>query len=208
MATTPTPKPTILKTPIPPVGGHATAAAGTAGAGAAGKKSKGMQLWIYIGAGVLLLIGLAGGGWFWKKHAHRGSKPATNAPTVSAPKAVKPVAPATTISMPMDPFLVNLADAGGHSYARISLTLRLVAPATAKTAEAKPEGADAGAGDDELKDMARDTIITVLSQQLSDDLMAPGGKDHLKELLRQAMIARDPRLKVVDIYFTEFLVQA
>lgn len=194
MATTP--KPSILKAPLPSAGSKTAAAADATTASAPGGKSGGRMRWILIGIGVVLLIALAVGGWLWRRHASSHAKGAANHPVAAKP--VKLTEPAVTVSMPMDPFVVNLADAGGHSYARIGLTLRLVAPPQSKGAES--------AGDD-LKDMARDTIITVLSQQQSADLMAPGGKDHLKQILRQAMIDRDPRLQVVDIYFTEFLVQ-
>ncbi len=198
-------KPTIMNTPIPAAGAAAAAAGGAAGKGTPGKKSGGGKLWILIGIGVLVLIGLAIGGWLWRKHAHAHAHGKT-VTVAAAPKVVKTAGPAETVSMQMDPFVVNLADPGGHSYARIAMTLRLTAPPSApKAADDKPEGSADG---DELKAIARDTILTVLSQQQSVDLLAAGGKDHLKDLLRQAMIARDPRLKVVDIYFTEFLVQA
>ncbi len=161
--------------------------------------------WILIGAGaVILLASLAVGGWLWKRH-HGHSK--TPAPAKAAVvKVSKPAAPPTTVEMPMEPFVVNLADAGGHSYARIGLTLVLLVPADTKKSDDKSEAA-ADSGPD-LKAEARDTVITVLGEQQSADLLVAGGKDHLKQLLRQAMAARDPRLQVTDIYFTEFLVQS
>ncbi len=111
----------------------------------------------------------------------------------------------------MEPFVVNLADPGGHAYARVGLSLSLIAPAETPKSEGEGGAANAvqDAGDSSaLRDLARDTIITVISQQQSADLLAAGGKDHLKQLLKQALTARDPRLQVADIYITEFLVQA
>lgn len=211
MATTP--KPTILKTPGAKASGTSagTEAASSTPAKTSGGKSGGMLRGLLIGGGaVLLLVGLAAGGWMWKRHGRVHDKTAATASTKVAPeKASLSATTPATVEMPLEPFVVNLADAGGHSYARVGLTLRLIAPAGDKKADAKgaeDKKAGAGGGDD-LRDVARDTIIDVLSQQQSADLLAVGGKDHLKQLLRQAMLARDPRLQVTDIYFTEFLVQ-
>ncbi|HEX4020067.1 MAG TPA: flagellar basal body-associated FliL family protein [Acidobacteriaceae bacterium] len=195
MATTP--KPTILK---PPSAKEVTAEQETASSLPTNpKKGKSsLLLWILLVVGIVLLLGLALGGWWWKHHAHvRGG-----AVAATASKASKSAAPIATVELPLEPFVVNLADAGGHSYARIGLTLHLVAPAAGKDAKK-----DDAAGASDLRDVARDTIISVLNQQQSADLLAASGKDHLKQILRQAMAARDPRLQVVDIYFTEFLVQ-
>ncbi len=200
MATTP--KPTILKTPNTP-GKPGEPNLRNAEAATPPAKAGGLLRWILIGSGaVILLVGLVVGGWLWKRH-HGHSKASTAAKVVV--KESKPATPPATVEMPLEPFVVNLADAGGHSYARIGLTLSLLAPADAKKSEEKKDTAVSGP---DLKDEALDTIITVLSEQQSSDLLAVGGKDHLKQLLRQAMAARDPRLQVTDIYFTEFLVQS
>ena len=119
----------------------------------------------------------------------------------AAPKAI-PAVP--KVELPLDPFVVNLADAGGHSYARIGLTLQLAAPSGA-SATSEKTGAPADLAGP--RDMVRDTIITVLNQEQSADLLAPGGKEHLKQSIRAAVAMRDAQVKIVDIYFTEFLVQ-
>ncbi|HUZ04481.1 MAG TPA: flagellar basal body-associated FliL family protein [Acidobacteriaceae bacterium] len=204
MATTP--KPTILKPPS----ATSAAAAGDAQDAAPehpSKQQRGMTHWIFLGAGILFLLAcVAVGGWQWRRHAHAPGVAGASAPAkAAAVKTSKLAAPVATVELPLEPFVVNLADAGGHSYARIGLTLRLAAPAGAKDKDASSKDGADGTGD--LRDIARDTIISVLNQQQSADLLMVGGKDHLKQLLRQSMTARDPRLQVVDIYFTEFLVQ-
>jgi flagellar FliL protein len=162
-----------------------------------------------MGAGGLLVLAAIGFG-LWRLHLrHTHGAAATAKALPAAKKTEKPAAPPATVEMRMDPFVVNWADPGGHSYARVGLSLSLLAPADAKPGEAKDaKDATSATDPDALRDLARDTIITVISQQQSADLLAPGGKDRLKQLLKQALTARDPRLQVADIYITEFLVQA
>ena len=196
-------KPTILKSPnASGTSGASNPAANAAPAQAPTPSSGGMLRWILIGAGGLVLLGALGiGGWLLlHKHAHGAAASAKAAPA----KTEKPTAPPVTVEMAMEPFVVNLADAGGHSYARVGLTLSLLVPAEAKKGEEQQAAPDTGA----LRDLARDTIITVISQEQSADLLAAGGKDRLKQQLKQALQARDPRLQVADIYITEFLVQS
>jgi len=113
-----------------------------------------------------------------------------------------------TETMPMEPFLVNLADPGAHSYLRATLMLVVAAPAGDKKDDKK---ADAKAGPDPAMVMEkaelRDTILTVLSDQTSDALLAPQGKEALKKTLIAQLNQTDPNVKVRDIFFTEFLVQ-
>lgn len=116
----------------------------------------------------------------------------------------KPAAPPTVIDLPLEPFVVNLADAGGHSFARIGLTLHMATPAGVKNKASGEKDATA----DNLRDMVRDQIISVLNQQQSTDLLAPNGKERLKRAIQAAIRAKDPQLHAVDIYFTEFLVQS
>ena len=206
-------KPTILKTPNSSGSSGAPSpekSAAPAPAPASGSGS-GRLRWILIGSVALVLLGAigVGGRLYLRKHAHGAAATAQAAPASKTEEKTTVPAPPTTVEMPMEPFVVNLADPGGHSYARVGLSLSLIAPAAPAKSEGEG-GAAAQSADDSsaLRDLARDTIITVISQQQSADLLAPGGKDHLKQLLKQALTARDPRLKVADIYITEFLVQA
>jgi len=112
-----------------------------------------------------------------------------------------------THSMVLEPLLVNLADAGGSSYLRVAMTLR-VADAT-ESKGAKPKEAKPKEDKENSADMAavRDTMLTVLGRQTADRLLASDGKEHLKTELKAALAEHNADLKVMDVFFTDFLVQ-
>jgi flagellar FliL protein len=116
-------------------------------------------------------------------------------------------APVTTHAMVLEPLLVNLADAGGSSYLRIALTLRVADIADKKGAKAKDEKSKNDKGADETVAAVRDTVLMVLGQQTADDLLATDGKAHLKAELKKALAEHNADLKVMDVFFTDFLVQ-
>ena len=53
----------------------------------------------------------------------------------------------------------------------------------------------------------RDAALEVLGRRTGAELLAPDGKEKLKADLRTAMAKHVPEVKVVDVLFTEFLVQ-
>ena len=115
--------------------------------------------------------------------------------------------PVATHSMVLEPLLVNLADTSGSSYLRVAITLR-VADATeskeAKPREEKPKEDKENSGDVAA---VRDTMLTVLGRQTADRLLAVDGKDQLKAELKTALAEHNADLKVMDVFFTDFLVQ-
>ena len=119
----------------------------------------------------------------------------------SVMKAKPPVETATRL-IALEPLLVNLADDGGSSYLRLSLTLQL-AGASAK----RDSGANGGVGSDDPIAAIRDTALTVLGRQTAEGLLAPGGKELLKVELKKALAQHAADLKVKQIFFTDFLVQ-
>ena len=108
--------------------------------------------------------------------------------------------------MVLEPLLVNLADAGGSSYLRVALTLRVADPAD-KKGPASQEKAKDDASTSETVAPVRDTLLAVLGRQTSDELLTVDGKEHLKTALKTALAERNSSLKVTDVYFTDFLVQ-
>jgi flagellar FliL protein len=178
-------------------------------AASAPQKSGGVLVPILCSLMASLLVG--GGVIFFLMHSGKlGGAPAQV--IIVAPKA-EPTEPVT-----MDPFLVNLADAGGHSYLRATMVLEMTVPASRdKKAEKKPEGkSDADPAATSERAAMRDSILTVLGSQTSDALLVAGGKEQVKKTLIEQLnkTAADasagtamPARKVKDIYFTEFLVQ-
>lgn len=111
------------------------------------------------------------------------------------PKAeVRPNAESETGgTLHLDTFVLNLSDPGQRSYLRVGIDLGLSRPL--EKADAAPLGP------------LRDTIISVLGQARADDLVTAEGKAKLKQDLLQAVQRRVPGLGVVEVYFTEFLIQ-
>ncbi len=114
--------------------------------------------------------------------------------------------PTVTHALVLEPVLVNLASAGGTSYLRLALTLRVTDADEKKDAKANSEK-EGGKGSDDQTAAVRDTVLTVLGQETAEDLLAADGKDHLKVALRAAFAEHNPDLKVTDVFFTDFLVQ-
>ena len=99
----------------------------------------------------------------------------------------------------LEPFVVNLADSEDNCFLRIGLDLGLTNELSAKEAKG-PEGNVPMA-------RIRDCILSVVSAWTSDALLAPDGKQKLKDQLVKSLRARVPELGVQEIYFTDFLMQ-
>jgi flagellar protein FliL len=157
-----------------------------------------VPLLIAVVAGVLIAALGVGGVVYYL--ARKGKLPEHGVAVVKA----EPIVLITTHAVVLEPLLVNLADAGGASYLRVALTLR-VADATAKK-DAKPKEEKSKDGDEDVA-AVRDTTLMVLGKQTADGLLAADGKELLKAELRSALAKRNTDLKVTDIFFTDFLVQ-
>jgi flagellar basal body-associated protein FliL len=110
--------------------------------------------------------------------------------------------PARTV-LPLESFTVNLADQEEGRFLRTTMALGVdghVPP---------PAKAEIKSGEEGGVSMAtiRDSILTVLAQCKSDDLLQPEGKLKLKRDLVNALNRDVPALQAREVYFTEFLVQ-
>jgi flagellar FliL protein len=130
-------------------------------------------------AGVVLL-GAIGGGAYYAMHL--------------PPSAPPPPEPGI---LALDPFVVNLADAGGQRFLRV--TLRLVLESKEQAAELEE--------DEVRKVRARSAILELLSEQHADKLTAPAGKAELKKTISEHVSHALEHVKVTDVLFTEFVVQ-
>ncbi|HMD83909.1 MAG TPA: flagellar basal body-associated FliL family protein [Terriglobia bacterium] len=99
--------------------------------------------------------------------------------------------------MHLEPFVVNLADPEENRFLRVGVDLGLENPPSAKE----------GKGGEVPTARIRDCILAVLSTWHSDALLAPEGKQKLKDELVHALRERAPELGVKEVYFTDFLVQ-
>src|SRR5207253_2912627 len=99
--------------------------------------------------------------------------------------------------LPLEPFVVNLADADAARYLRIKISLMVDNKAKAK------EVTDNQA----LQLKVRDVILQSLTVKTSQDLISEDGKNKLRREIQDkvSMYFRDPKL--VDVMFTEFVIQ-
>lgn len=94
----------------------------------------------------------------------------------------------------MNTFLVNLADPGSKRFLKLTMVLELTSKDVAD--ECKTD-------DSEL----RDRVLTVLSSQESDAIVAPEDKLRLKKLLMKSLNNVLTKGQALNIYFTDFLIQ-
>jgi flagellar FliL protein len=143
-------------------------------------KSGGMRNVLIIG-----LVGLlAGGGAAFYFLGGRGATPAEAAHVERGVVA-------------FDPFVVNLADASVSRFLRVSLQLVLAdEEQAAKLEESKIALLQ-----------ARSTILELLTTQTSDTLVTPDGKSALRASIVERVTHAIQPLKVVDVLFSDFVVQ-
>jgi flagellar FliL protein len=134
--------------------------------------------------------------------ARTGRLPAQRAAVQKAEATV----PVTMRNIVLEPLLVNLSDAGGSSYLRVALTLR-VADVADRKAAAKSEKSEGDKGVDDAIPEVRDTVLSVLGRQTAEELLSADGKENLKAELKTALAKHNSDLKLTDVFFTDFLVQ-
>ncbi len=160
-----------------------------------GKKKGGKKKLIFLLLVLILLAAAGAGGYFF--FIKKKKKPA---PTPAAPPtATVPGAPVTGATAPqffytLDTFIVNLADEGGTRYLKVDMTLALSNKEVEKEIEKKLP-------------LIRDAIITVISNKYYQDIATPAGKLALKREIMARVNMLINTGKVIDIYFTDFVVQ-
>lgn len=155
------------------------------------KKSSKMVLLAIV---VVVLLVLGGGGYmFMSRRALASSKKSGKSKTPEIKTDAPPVA-----VIPLESFVVNLADQDHNAFLRIGITVAL--------SKALPKESE-GASESPFVPEIRDTVLGVLNTWQSAALLAPDGKAKLKTQLLTALQQRLPELGVSDLYFTDFLIQ-
>ena len=160
-------------------------------------KKKSKKKFIFI---LLILLILLGGGGYAAYHfgivdmllGSIGSSNATEEAKSEEEGGEAPAAPSTTV--PVQPFVVNLANPIGSKHVRLSMDLEMI---------------DAKAAEQLNQEMVkvRDSIILLLSSKTYADLAPLEGKLQLKNEIveRVNLILGGP--KVVKVYFTDMIFQ-
>jgi flagellar basal body-associated protein FliL len=156
-----------------------------------GKKSKSKV--VFLVTGLLLVLALTSAGCFLKGRSASANSGKKGSPTLSKQPASPPAA-----VVQLDPFIVNLADTEHSTYLRMGITLGLK--------KAWSQGGE-DAGPSPMLPEIRDSIVGVVTNWQSRDLLAPGGKSKLKAQILQALQSRVPEAGITDVYLTDFLIQ-
>jgi len=153
-----------------------SAAAPTVDAGVVVPVKKGKKKLIIMAAALVLLLVLAGGGalYFMKKRAAHAAEGADDAPAAHAEHSAKPDLKHPPTFLPLDPFVVNLADKEVDRYAQVGITLEVE---DAKFAEQMKTFMPA----------IRNGILMILAHKTSRELLERAGKEQLAdEILRES----------------------
>lgn len=96
---------------------------------------------------------------------------------------------------PVDQFIVNLmSSGGGKRYLKTSIALELSVPEMTAELETK-------------RDIIRDVMITILSSKTFEEVQTSKGKQKLKEELMERLNEFLVDGRIVNVFFTEFVVQ-
>lgn len=93
-----------------------------------------------------------------------------------------------------EPYLVNLADAGGKRYLKLTMKMEL---SDAKLQEELSE----------RNSEIRDALIILLSSKEYEDIATPSGKTRLKQEIMVRMNKMIKNGQIKEIFFTDFIVQ-
>ncbi|HIJ55055.1 MAG TPA: flagellar basal body protein FliL [Deltaproteobacteria bacterium] len=146
--------------------------------------------WIIIGVVVLVL---AGGGYVgWTMLNPQPDQTGAEGGKPSDAEAVKEVEVGAMFEM--DPFVVNLDEAGGKRYLKSKIEIEFV-------------------GEDVRKELTnrlpqlRDTILLHLSSKTLDEIRSVDGKIELKDALIKRINQVLKQGKIRNLYFTQFVIQ-
>jgi flagellar FliL protein len=136
------------------------------------------KLLILVAAALALVLAAGGGVWVLKKQAAHAAALAAGDDEAAEPEAAqaaKPEGKGIPVYLPLDPFIVNLADKDVDRYAQIGITLELESPVFADRVKA-------------YMPAVRNAILLILAQKSSRDLLGRSGKEELaEEIMRESV---------------------
>ena len=98
--------------------------------------------------------------------------------------------------LPLEPFVVNLADTDGARYLRMKISLMV-----------DKEKSEEAVENQALQLKVRDVILQSLTAKTSHDLRDETGKDKLRHELQEKLSLYFKEPKLVEVMFTEFVIQ-
>ena len=134
---------------------------------------------------MLLLAGGGGGAYWWM----------TRGPVEAAAPREVPLSERGLV--PFEPFMVNLADGGGTRFLKVTSAL-VVEDA---------EVADHVLQSEVVVSRMRSEILELLTEQPAAELVTPEGKAALKNAIGERLAGALEDGKVIDVLFSEFVVQ-
>jgi flagellar FliL protein len=146
--------------------------------------------------GLLLLGGVGAGAWWWFSR-NAAAHAATDADTKGHEKAGEHADLSDSGVLTLEPFLVNLADPEAPRFLRATLALVIT----------DKEHALHLSEDAVAKARIRSAVLELLATQKSSDLVTPEGKAALKKSILASSASIVTEAKVVDVLFSEFVVQ-
>jgi len=138
--------------------------------------------------------------------------PPTPGPT-SVPTLVPTIAvgPGEGLMETMSTKIINLADAGGTRYIRLTIVLEFqpLAPVVLATSSTNATDPNATLISEITARMPvmDDVVINLVSTKTYDDLYTADGKEKLRQEIMDAINNKLPEFHVMAVYFTEFVVQ-
>jgi flagellar protein FliL len=150
----------------------------------------------------VVLVALAAGGlgaWRFLPRSSAQADSKADKTDDGTPRKKSTTKPKVKSVIHLESFVVNLTGLDETGYLRVGIDLGC-------------EGGQSSGEDEKKKDdgataMIRDTVLTVLGRSKASELLTPEGKEKLKKDLVEALDQRVPDLGVLEIYFTEFIVQ-
>jgi flagellar protein FliL len=140
-----------------------------------------------------------------------GLVPLPFGPAAEARAAADKAKPPVTVMFPTKERIVNLTDKAATKYLKVALTLEFIDTKLKdppKGAGVLAQQTDFAAEMSGYNAVIDDALVTTLSSKSSADLLKPDGKEALKnELMDKVNHALHDEEKVVNVYFTGFIIQ-